>query len=186
MEKFYLKRITKNDKNIIIDYIQEFYTHNSRINGVGRLQDYMNKDVQNFELWFEKIKKEETEPFTKICYLFIRQNDSQLIGMVNIRMVKDLKDYPYGHIGYSIRPTERNKGYGKIQLYQALKELEKNNIEQCQMNCESNNIGSKKIIKLLGGIFEKNIDTEEYYLINVSNSLKDNFEKYSKYTTYNI
>ena len=101
-------------------------------------------------------------------------------------MVKDLKDYPYGHIGYSIRPTERNKGYGKIQLYQALKELEKNNIEQCQMNCESNNIGSKKIIKSLEGIFEKNIDTEEYYLINVSNSLKDNFEKYSKYTTYNI
>lgn len=181
MEKFYLRKITKEDKTIIIDYINELYIYNSRVNGVGRLQDYINKDIQNFELWFEKIKKEETNPFTQICYLFIRQNDNKLIGMVNIRMVKDLKDYPYGHIGYSIRPTERNKGYGKIQLYEALKELEKNNIKQCQMNCENSNIESKKIIKSLGGIFEKNIDMEEYYLINVSNSLRENFEKYSKY-----
>jgi predicted acetyltransferase len=122
---------------------------------------------EDFEAWFNKISQEEKNDFPKICYCFIRKNDNKLIGMVNIRMVQDLKDYKYGHIGYSIRPTERNKGYGKIQFYLALKELEKNNITQCQMNCENNNDISRKIIQSLGGVFEKNIENEEYYTLDV-------------------
>jgi len=75
--------------------------------------------------------------------------------------------YKYGHIGYSIRPTERNKGDGKIQMYLALKELEKVGIETCQINCENNNNISRKVINSLGGVFEKSIDNEEYYLIDI-------------------
>ena len=72
-----------------------------------------------------------------------------------------MQRYKYGHIGYSIRPTERNKGDGKIQMYLALKELEKVGIETCQINCENNNNISRKVINSLGGVFEKSIDTEE-------------------------
>ena len=74
---------------------------------------------------------------------------------MNIRMIENLGDYIHGHIGYSIRPTERNKGLGKLQLYLALKELFYNNIYICQMSCSKENIYSRKIIKSLGGIFQK-------------------------------
>lgn len=182
MEQFYLEKVTLERKNEIINYIKEFYKYNSNINGVGRLQDFVNQEKEEFEMWFSKICKETKSDFPKICYIFIRKNDNRLIGMVNIRMTSNLKEYPYGHIGYSIRPTERNKGYGKLQFYLALKEMQKYKIDICQMNCEKNNKGSKSIIKALGGKLEKRIDDEEYYLIDIKKSIKDNFNNYDKFT----
>ena len=181
MDKFYLEKVTPKRKNDIIEYIRELYKFGSIINGVGRLQDYVTEDNENFDDWFKKIKKEENEEFHKTCFLFIRENDDKLIGMLNIRICEDLKDYPYGHIGYSIRPLERNKGYGKIQFFLALEELKKNNIKTCQMNCESCNDASRKVILSLGGVFEKNIDCEEYYLIDIYKAIKENNDKYSSY-----
>ena len=174
MDIFYLEEVTIERKTDIIEYIREFYQFGSQINGVGRLQDYVTEDTENFERWLTKIKEEEKEELHKKCYLFIRKKDNRLIGMVNIRISDNLKDYKYGHIGYSIRPTERNKGYGKIQFYFALNELKNNGINICEMNCERNNIFSKKIIKSLGGKYEKSINNEEYYLIDVEKILKKN------------
>ena len=181
MDKFYLEKVTQKRKNDIIEYIREFYKFGSRINGVGRLQDYVTEDNENFDDCFKKIEKEENEELHKTCFLFIRENDDKLIGMLNIRICEDLKDYPYGHIGYSIRPLERNKGYGKIQFFLALEELKKNNIKICQMNCESSNDASRKVILSLGGVFEKNIDCEEYYLIDICKTIKEKYGKYSSY-----
>lgn len=181
MDKFYLEKVTYKRKEDIIEYIRELYKLGSRINGVGRLQDYVTEDTEDFDAWFKKIKEEENEEFHKTCFLFIRENDDKLIGMLNIRICEDLKDYPYGHIGYSIRLLERNKGYGKIQFFLALEELKKYNIKMCQMNCVSDNDASRKIILSLGGVFEKNIECEEYYLIDVYKAIEENYEKYSSY-----
>ena len=181
MEKFTFEKVTSEKKEDIIEYILEFYKYNSMINGVGRLQDFINNEKNEFEVWFEKIKNEEkNKEIPKICYLCIRKNDNKLIGMANIRMTKNLHDYPYGNVGYSIRPTERNKGYGKVQFYLALKEMKKNEIDICQMNCEKNNEESKKIIKSFGGKFEYSIENQEYYLIDVKESIQNNFQKYEK------
>lgn len=46
---------------------------------------------------------------------------------------------------YSIRPTERNKEYGKIQYYLDLVELSNKGLDYCLMNCNKNNLYSKKI-----------------------------------------
>lgn len=181
MEKFYFEEVTKKRKDDIIEYIREFYKYNSRINGVGRLQDYVTENNENFDKWFTAIKKEENEELHKKCLLFIRLSDNKLVGMVNIRLCLDLKDYPYGNIGYSIRPTEHNKGYGKIQFFLALNELKNNNINECQMNCENNNDISRKIIIDFGGKFKKSIDNEEYYLLDVLESIKENSPKYLAY-----
>jgi hypothetical protein len=43
MNQFYLEKIVKNRKKDIIDYVREFYQYNSKINGVGRLQDYISE-----------------------------------------------------------------------------------------------------------------------------------------------
>lgn len=136
MDKFYLEKVTYKRKEDIIEYIRELYKFGSRINGVGRLQDYVTDDNE---------------------------------------------DFPYGHIGYSIRPLERNKGYEKIQLFLALEELKKHNIKMCQMSCDSNNEASRNVILSLGGIFEKNVDRKEYYCIDTYKSIQENKLQYSKY-----
>ena len=50
----------------------------------------------------------------------IKSNDNKIIGNIKVTLNENLKKFG-GHIGYSIRPTERNKGYNKINLYLGLK-----------------------------------------------------------------
>lgn len=66
-----------------------------------------------------------------------------------------------GHIGYSINPTERKKGYGKQMLKQALIEAKKQGLEKVLLTCDSDNQGSRKIIESNRGILEETIFNEE-------------------------
>ena len=62
-----------------------------------------------------------------------------------------------GNIGYGIRPTERRKGYNKINLYLGLLEAFKSGLDKVMLVCETNNIASVKTIESLGGVLEKKI-----------------------------
>ena len=93
-----------------------------------------------------------------------------------------------GHIGYSIRPTERRKGYNKINLYLGLIEAkEKFKLDKVMLDCSADNIGSNKTIQSLGGVLERSeIDPTDntltnVYWINVDESLEKNYQKYKKY-----
>lgn len=172
MDNLYLREVLLSDKEMIIDYIREFYIYNSQINGVARLQDYITLQNENFTAWYKKIKQEENEKLPKKTYLLIRKFDNKLIGMSNIRLYKDLKNYKYGHIGYSIRPTERNKGYGKLQFYLDLMELSKLGWNYCIMNCNKNNKYSKKIIISMYGTQKYEKDDEEYYEVDIKKAIE--------------
>lgn len=56
-----------------------------------------------------------------------------------------------GHIGYTIRPSERGKGYGKIILRELLKKAKQKNIIKVFITCMENNIASRKIIEANNG-----------------------------------
>ena len=67
---------------------------------------------------YKRIASEEKVPAR--TYFLVRESDNKIIGMINIRLTlnKRLEECG-GHIGYGIRPTERRKGYNKINLYQS-------------------------------------------------------------------
>jgi predicted acetyltransferase len=65
-----------------------------------------------------------------------------------------------GHIGYGIRPTERNKGYGNKILELALPVAKSLGIKKALVTCDDDNIGSAKIIENNGGILENKIEFE--------------------------
>ena len=91
-------------------------------------------------------------------FLLIRENDKRIVGTINIRW--NLTDYVKkygGNIGYGIRPTERRKGYNKINLYLGLLEVSKLGLDKVMLVCETNNIASVKTIESLGGVLEKKI-----------------------------
>ena len=108
--------------------------------------------------------------------------------MVNIRHY--LNDYLRkfgGHIGYGIRPTERRKGYNKIQLYLTLLKAQKLGLYKVMLGCSVDNLGSDKTIKALGGILERcELDESDntmtnVYWINVDESIEKYKDEYSKY-----
>jgi predicted acetyltransferase len=63
-----------------------------------------------------------------------------------------------GHIGYSIRPCERNKGYGTILLRRLLDEANKIGIEDALLTIRNENEYSLKTALANGGIIKKRND----------------------------
>lgn len=59
-----------------------------------------------------------------------------------------------GHIGYSIRPSKRRRGYGRQILAFTLEASRKMGLKRVLVTCDSDNIASQKIIEANGGVFE--------------------------------
>ena len=183
MEQFYLELPSKNRKDKILDYINEIIIYNSETNGLGALSKII--DGYSFEealeiclnMQYKKYAKKLGKSQVK-TFLLIRKNDDKIIGCINIRwnLTDYMKKYS-GNIGYGIRPTERNKGYNKINLYLGLLEAKKLNLNKVMLVCETNNLPSSKTIEALGGILErKEIDPNDgvltsYYWIDVNLSI---------------
>ena len=73
-----------------------------------------------------------------------------------------------GNIGYGIRPTERRKGYNKINLYLGLIEASKVGLDRVMLDCDVNNLGSDRTMQALGGVLERTeIDPSDGILTNV-------------------
>lgn len=92
-------------------------------------------------------------------FFLVREHDNRIVGMSNIRpsLNKNQKKHG-GHVGFSIRPTERPKGYNKVNLYLALTVLQSHGVKEALLDCRSDNVGSYKTIESLGGKM-----TSEYF-----------------------
>jgi predicted acetyltransferase len=65
-----------------------------------------------------------------------------------------------GHIGYAIRPTRRREGHGKLILKLVLEKAGEFGLTRALLTCDSDNIGSKKIIEVNGGVLEDEVEAE--------------------------
>ena len=186
MEQFYFEFPSLERKEEALEYINEFHEYNSKINGVGGLDRYN----ENYEEWLVKIEDElkEEQPegiVPAVTYFLVRESDNKIIGMINIRL--RLNEYLRargGHIGYSIRPTERRNGYNKINLYLGLKVLQEYGAEEAMLTADLDNPASWKTMEALGGRrVEEFIDEADQkesvkYLIPINEALKNNKDIY--------
>ena len=154
MEKFYFEIPGISRKEDAIDYIREFLEYGSDINGAGGLHRFLD----DYEGWLKKldldyiqVPNEERVPGR--TYFLVRESDSRIVGMINIRLALNERLSHYGgHIGYSIRPTERGKGYNNINLYLGLKVCRKYGIERIFMDADLENPASWKTMEAFGGV----------------------------------
>ena len=174
MEKFYFERPSIERKNEIIEYLDEFVKYGSDINGSGSLDKIY--DGYTFEQALDRCLKMEDEEYAKSVgrcqgktFLLIRESDNKIVGTINVRwnLSEEMLQFG-GHIGYGIRPTERRKGYNKINLYLGMIEAKKVGLEKVMLDCDVNNLGSDKTLKALGGKLERTeIDPSDGILNNV-------------------
>lgn len=92
-------------------------------------------------------------------------DDDQFIGQIDIRHhLNDALKRFGGHIGYRIRPSARQQGYGTLQLKLALPKVWGLGIQRALVTCDDDNIGSQRIIEANGGILHDKIDNGRYSL----------------------
>ena len=184
MEIFYLETPSLVREKEIIDYINEFVEYKSDINGTGALDKIL--EGYTFEQALERCLNMENREYAEEngrcqgkTFLLIRKNDNKIVGTINVRwnLTEKMKQFG-GNIGYGIRPTERRKGYNKINLYLGLIEAKKLGLNKVMLDCDVENLGSSKTMEALGGKLERTeIDPYDgiltsVYWINVDESLE--------------
>ena len=193
MEKFYLEEPSQERKKDILDYLNEFVLYHSDVNGAGALDKILSG--QSFEEALDRCLNMKNEEYAKKygrcqskTFLLIRKNDNKLIGMINVRwnLTEEMKRFG-GNIGYGIIPTERRKGYNKINLYLGLLEAKKIGLDKVVLDCETSNIASSKTMTSLGGVLDRTeidpydgILTSVYY-IDISTSLTKYKNTYTRF-----
>ncbi len=147
-----------------IEFIREFITYNSNINGTGGM------DIDNYDEWLEKTLsshhgKELRKKYVPASTFFaVIEETNRIVGMVNIRhsLNKDLIDSGSGHIGYSVRPTERGKGYATRMLNMAITYArDVLNINDIFIGCNKTNLASRRVIEKNGGHFVRTIQDDK-------------------------
>ena len=185
MEKLYFEIPGIARKDDAVEYIREFHEYGSNINGTGGLDRF----TDNYDGWLEKLEQDYTrepdrEKVPARTFFLVRDTDRRIVGMINIRFcLNERLSRCGGHIGYSIRPTERGKGYNRINLYLGLKVCAAHGIDRVFLDADLNNPASWRTMEALGGIRVREYYDDVYahctvvdYNIDVGKALKDHPE----------
>ena len=105
-------------------------------------------------------------------FVCMREEDQRIVGMLDVRHA--FNDYlaKYGgHIGYSVHPDERRKGYASQMLGEALTHCRELGLDKVLITCLKDNEASRRTILKNGGVYEctmhepdENVDIERYWI----------------------
>ena len=156
MEKIILVKPNLSYADEILKYKKEFLEDEPIINGSAGLDRF-----STIEEWLEELKKrssKDTVPEGLVpssTYLGIREKDNYIVGMIDIRhYLNKYLTQVGGNIGYSVRKSERNKGYAKRMLKLALEKCKDLKIKKVLITCDEDNIASEKVILSANAKFE--------------------------------
>lgn len=159
MEELQLIRASEEYASQIVEYRQAFLLAGDSMDGCSSLRRIA--DPLEFIKLCRQMEDPSTVPPDRVPatqLLFVRRSDNRLVGMLDIRHC--FNDYPErfgGHIGYSIHPDERRKGYATKMLKAALPLCRALGLKRVLITCLENNIGSEKTILSNGGVYESTV-----------------------------
>lgn len=143
----------------IAEYKQAFLDTNSSMDGCGPLRRCEDPIayIEECRLYTAL----ETLPKGLVLatqFLYIRKADNCLVGMIQVRhYFNNYLSKFGGHIGYSIKPGERRKGYATSMLKAVLPYCKEIGLNKILISCIDSNIGSERTILNNGGIYESTV-----------------------------
>ena len=165
-----LRRSRLSDKETVLEMMAEFeQTQSAHDGGFWDAENFV------YEEWLETNMQKEMGinlPENHVPSIqFVSFDDvGRALGFLNLRLRlnEGLLNYA-GHIGYSIRPSERGKSYAKETLRQGLQVAKEKNIKKVLVTCSVNNPASRAVILSNGGRIEDVRNGVERYWIEVAN-----------------
>jgi len=156
------------DKSNVEQFFEEFKNEIGRVEpgipGFGQIIDF-TKNSWKFEEWLDIVTRMSNDELVKTIdpsfvpatqFLVYRKNDNKLVGVISYRRKLNtfLRNFG-GNIGYSVRPSERGKGYATTMVLLAITWAKKNSINcPIVISCLENNIASEKVILKCGLKYE--------------------------------
>ena len=141
-------------------------------------------DLENFDTVSEWLRFCARMKDRITWYMAVRPADGRIVGFCCLRhdLAYDDDDPEFAsHIGYSIRPTERGKGYGREQLRLALIKAREMGIGTVRLVCRDRNTDSIGIILANGGVYVDSVYGEESGLtVNRYDIRCENIRKFPK------
>ena len=152
---------TKEMKDDALAFKQEFLDHGeTTING-SELLDQMD----SYEDWLASVTAntdpETVNPDWVVTDTFFAEDETgKIVGIIDFRHELNgfLKDF--GNSGYSVRPTERRKGYATKMLGMLRGVAKDAGLPSLQLSVERTNEPSVKTIVKNGGVYERSFEHE--------------------------
>ena len=159
--KLTLVRPTLEFKRKALDYRQEHFDNNEMVINGSELLD----KTDSYEEWLKSVT-DNTSPDTvnpnwvvTDTFFAVDENEN-IIGIIDLRHTLNdfLKDF--GNSEYSVRPSERRKGYATEMLRQILLIAKQAGLQEVYLSVERDNEPSVKTIIKNGGKYERSFEFE--------------------------
>ena len=152
-----LVKPTKVLKKAALDYRQEHFNVGEYVINGSELFD----KITDYDEWLEKVIAnsftDTVNPNWVLTDTFfaVRTSDKKIVGIIDLRyQLNDfLKDW--GNCGYSVRPSERKKGYATEMLKQVCGIAKEYGLPELKLSVEKNNISSIRTIQKNGGVYSR-------------------------------
>lgn len=159
--KIRLVRPTMELKNKAIDFRKEFFDNEEMIINGSELLD----KTENYDDWLKTVidntREETVNPDWVVTdTFFVLDETDRIVGIIDLRhtlkgFLKDL-----GNCGYSVRPSERRKGYATEMLQLILSIAQNAGLSELHLAVEKANLPSIRTIEKNGGVYERSFNFE--------------------------
>jgi predicted acetyltransferase len=153
-EKLELVKLTNEMKAMYEEMVRDYRDYG---------EDRRWGDNDTFENFVARLQENElgvnvSPGYVSSSTYWLMRNGRTLLGRSSLRhCLTPTLEIEGGHIGYSIRPSQRRRGYGTMILALSLAKARERGIRRILVTCDTNNMASTKIILKNGGVFENEI-----------------------------